>query len=124
MLEIDGAAAGMTPATAVLLPGRHVVSFHKGGFERFSAVVDVSAQAPLQPAHSLTPLPTAASSAGEPPPKPAARPVAERPSAARAERPARPPPAADKPSAAPATPPARPTVKVIDDTPSSVRVIQ
>ena len=98
MLEIDGAAAGMTPATAVLLPGRHVVSFHKGGFERFSAVVDVSAQAPLQPARfPLTPLPTAASSAAEPPPKPAARPAAERPSA-RAERPARPPPAADQPT--------------------------
>ncbi len=128
MLEIDGAAAGMTPAGAVLLPGRHVVTLTKPGFERLSTVVDVSGQAGTDPARfPLTPLPgTAREPASEAPraglntadDKPASgKDTTVRPRAAGQPLPASPP------SAAPAAGP-KATVKVIDDKPSTTRVIQ
>jgi serine/threonine-protein kinase len=133
LMEIDGAAAGMSPAGAALLPGRHVVTFTKPGFERFSTVVDVSAQVPGQSAR----FPLAAQPAprvdADPTARATARPAEERP-APRSDRPGRaaappvPPPgaapAAAPPPVAPANPTTRPTVKVIDDSPSTTRVIQ
>ncbi len=128
MLEIDGAAAGMTPAGAVLLPGRHVVTLTKPGFERLSTVVDVAAQPATDPARfPLTPLPGTAREAAPEPPRAALntnddRPASGKDPVVRPRTAGQPPPAATP--AAPPPPGPKATVKVIDDKPSTTRVIQ
>jgi serine/threonine-protein kinase len=120
-IEIDGAGAGMSPAGAVLLPGRHLVTFSRTGFERLSTMVDVSSQS----AGQLARFPLVALQAPKVEAEPTARPAEARPTT-HAGRPAKPAaPVADAPPPAiTTTPTTRPTVKVIDDSPSTTRVIQ
>jgi serine/threonine-protein kinase len=124
MIEIDGAGAAMSPATSVLLPGRHLITFTRTGYERLSTMVDVTSQSTGQLARfPLVPRAAAPTTTeGEP----TAKPVDDRPTA-RATRSGRIPAvaaAAAPGPTSPAAPTTRPTVKVIDDSPSTTRVIQ
>jgi serine/threonine-protein kinase len=126
LMEIDGAAAGMSPTGSVLLPGRHVVTFTKGGFERLSTVVDVAAQVPGQVVRFPLVAQPGAKIDAEPTTKPAPRPAEPRPApnGVGPARPAAAPVTTPAPAAPPQSPTTRPTVKVIDDSPSTTRVIQ
>jgi serine/threonine-protein kinase len=141
-IEVDGAFGGMSPASLNLLPGRHLLTITKPGFDKLSTVVDVTPKSADNVARFLL-VPAGGGDKSDAPAadKTAAKPAVDagrptgnlpaprgdstqRPADSKPTAPGAPNATAAGPAVTPppaATP--KPTVKVIDDNPSTTRVI-